>query len=304
MPLHILLLLVLSASAFAQTSLPIPLDVQGAMKELRKERFRAHMAFLADDLLEGRGTGTRGHELAARYTAAQFEALGLFPAGGGGTYYQRVPLLEMSVDAKKSEVFVIRDRTESRLEWGGDFIMLGNPASADSSVEAPVTFVGYGVSLPSRGYDDYSGADVKGKIVAFLDGAPGSFQVELRAHVGANQEKLRVARDHGAVGAIGLRMPESDNLLPWERWIIGATFPTMRWISPDGHTSDTYPEIRSRAILSLAASEKMFEYAAKSWAEVLRDAHTSKPQSFPMPFRVRLHEVSQFSKITSPNVIA
>ena len=114
------------------------------MKELRKERFRAHMAFLADDLLEGRGTGTRGHELAARYTAAQFEALGLLPAGSEGTYYQRVPLLEMSVDSKKSEVFVIRDGAESRLDWGGDFIMHGNPANADSSVEAPVTFVGYG----------------------------------------------------------------------------------------------------------------------------------------------------------------
>jgi Zn-dependent M28 family amino/carboxypeptidase len=304
MPRRIPLLLILSASVFGQTALPILPDVQTAMTELRKERFRAHMAFLADDLLEGRGTGTRGHELAARYTAAQFEALGLLPAGSAGTYYQRVPLLEMSVDAKKSEVFVIRDGTESRLEWGRDFIMLGNPANADSSVEAPVTFVGYGVSQPSRGYDDYVGADVKGKIVAFLDGAPGSLQTELRAHVGANQEKLRVARDHGAIGAIGLRLPESDNLLPWERSVIGATFPTMRWIGPDGHTSDTYPEIRSRAILSLGASEKLFEHAAKSWAEVLRDAHAAKPQSFLMPFRARLHEVSQFSKITSPNVIA
>jgi len=102
-PRRLLSLLILSALAFAQTSSPIPPDVQAAMTELRKERFRAHMAFLADDLLEGRGTGTRGHELAARYTAAQFENLGLSPCGSDGTYYQRVPLLEMSVDAKKSE---------------------------------------------------------------------------------------------------------------------------------------------------------------------------------------------------------
>ncbi len=71
------ILLLRSPLALAQSVSPIPPDAQAAMGELQKEPFRAHMAFLADDLLEGRGTGARGHEIAARYVAAQFEAIGL-----------------------------------------------------------------------------------------------------------------------------------------------------------------------------------------------------------------------------------
>jgi len=86
-----LALILLADRVSAQTSPSVPADVRKAMEQLAKEPFRAHMAFLADDLLEGRGTGTRGQELAARYVAAQFEVLGLTPAGTAGTFYQRVP---------------------------------------------------------------------------------------------------------------------------------------------------------------------------------------------------------------------
>ena len=65
-----------------------------AAEAIRPAALRAHVGFLADDLLEGRGTATRGHEIAARYVAAQFEALGLEPAGTGGTWFQKVPMRE------------------------------------------------------------------------------------------------------------------------------------------------------------------------------------------------------------------
>jgi hypothetical protein len=94
-------LTIITLRVVAQAVAPIPAEVQTAMKELQKEPFHAHMAFLADDLLEGRGTGTRGHELAARYIAAQFEAMGLKPAGQNGTFYQQVPLREIKVDPER-----------------------------------------------------------------------------------------------------------------------------------------------------------------------------------------------------------
>lgn len=68
----LVMLLVPGWLTFGQAVPPIPADARSAMAELRKEPFRAHLAFLADDLLEGRGTGKRGHEIAARYVAAQF----------------------------------------------------------------------------------------------------------------------------------------------------------------------------------------------------------------------------------------
>jgi Peptidase family M28/PA domain len=298
------ILLLHSPFALAQSVSPIPPDAQVAMGELQKEPFRAHMAFLADDLLEGRGTGARGHEIAARYVAAQFEAIGLKPAGQDGSYFQRVPFRQLKVEPEKCAVSIIENGSTTQLKWGDDFLMRGNEVYPDSSFEAPVVFVGYSVRTPDGSYDDYAGVDVKGKIVAMFGGAPPSLPSELQAHLSALREKLRNARDHGAIGVIALRKPKDDKGLPWPRVVIGAGFPSMRWLGADGVPGDAYPELRARAVLSIAASEKLFQDASKSWADVLRDTEVSKPQSFALPVTAKLHEVSRHETISSPNVIA
>ena len=274
------------------------------MQQLRKEPFRAHMAFLADDLLEGRGTGTRGHEIGARYVAAQFEAMGLKPAGQDGTYYQRVPLRQITVEPEKCAVSITENGATSQLKWGDDFIMGGSTMKQDASVEAPVVFVGYGVKTPDGRYDDYAGVDVKGKIIAILSGAPPSLPSELQAHLSSLREKLRSARDHGAIGIIGLRSPKSEKTLPWPRVVIGVGFPSMRWLGPDGVPNDSFPELQVSAGLSMAASERLFQHAPKSWADVLRNADQSRPQSFALPITASLHVVSKHEAIASPNVVA
>jgi hypothetical protein len=274
------------------------------MQELQKEPFRAHMAFLADDLLEGRGTGKRGHEIAARYVAAQFEAMGLKPAGQDGTYYQRVPLREITVEPDKCAVTITESGSASQLKWGEDFIMRGSEVSPEVSVEAPVVFVGYGVRTPDGKYDDYAGLDVRGKIVAVLIGAPPSLPSELRAHLSAVREKLRTAREHGVVGVLVLWTARDDKSLPWSRTVIGAGFPSMRWLGPDGIPSDSFPNIKVGAVLSQSASERLFEHASKSWLEVQRDAEASKPQGFALPVTASMRVVSAHEAITSPNVIA
>ena len=203
-------LILLCNPASAQMSPSIPVEGREAMNQLAKGPFRAHMAFLADDLLEGRGNGTRGQELAARYVAAQFEALGLTPTGTAGTFYQRVPLREVTVVPERCSVTLTENGNAVDLKWGEDFITPGSPVREDTQVEAPVVFVGYGVSTPDGSYDDYAGLDVKGKIVAYLSGAPRSLPSKLRAHVGTLREKTRRADAHGAVGTIILRPPQQD----------------------------------------------------------------------------------------------
>lgn len=304
---HVLLipvLVILTCFSFGQTASSIPRDAQVAMQQLRKEPFRAHMAFLADDLLEGRGTGTRGHEIAARYVAAQFEALGLKPAGQDGTYYQRVPLRQITVEPEKCAMSITENGATSQLKWGDDFLMGGSAMKQDASAEAPVVFVGYGVKTPDGRYDDYAGVNVKGKIIAILSGAPPSLPSELQAHLSSLREKVRNARDHGAIGIIGLRPPKSEKALPWPRVVIGAGFPSMRWLGPDGIPNDSFPELQIYAGLSVAASERLFQHAPKSWADVLRDADLSRPQSFALPITASLHAVSRHEAITSPNVVA
>jgi len=275
-----------------------------ALDQFKASTFRAHMAFLADDQLEGRGTASRGHELAALYVAAQFQSYGLEPTGERGTYFQRVPFREISVVPEQCELTLERGGKEQALTWGDEYLMRGHELNLDAKVEAPVAFVGYGVTAPNQHYDDYASIDARGKILAYLSGAPAKFPSEQRAHFGSGREKAKNAVAHGAVGLIVLNTPELAKSLPWDRVIIGYAFPAMRWLGPDGMPNDAFPEIRVTALLSLPATESFFEGASKSWDHVWSDAQASTPQAFDLPFAARLHNVSKHREVTSPNVVA
>src|SRR5690348_10035017 len=133
----------------------------------RTSALRAHVEFLASDALEGRGTGARGGDVAAKYIAAQFERLGLEPAGDDGTWFERIPLRGRRFTASLTAV------GGPALEAGSDFVgyLPGHDDSA--SVAGDVVFVGYGITAPEARWDDYHDADVRGKIVLALAGTPG-----------------------------------------------------------------------------------------------------------------------------------
>ena len=135
----------------------------------------AHMAFLADGAPEGRGPGTRGYELAAKYVAAQFEAMGLAPAGDQGTYFQKVVLRRTKAIDGLSALTVSRSGREVTLPQGRDVAFVGDVNRPVVDSDAPVVFVGRAIHAPEFLYDDYQGIEVRGKIVAFLAGtAPGN----------------------------------------------------------------------------------------------------------------------------------
>src|SRR5882724_10482580 len=104
-----------------------------AMTTIRPEAIRADMRFLSDDLLEGRGTGTRGYEIAAKFMTTQFEGMGLTGAGDAGSYFQQVPLRSMRVDADKSSMSLVRDGKDRVLTFKKEFIMHGDPGRAETS---------------------------------------------------------------------------------------------------------------------------------------------------------------------------
>jgi len=295
------LFLLFAVFSAAQTD-AVPAEVQQAFGKFSKAALRAHMDFLADDLLEGRGTGTRGQVLAAKYVATQLESYGLEPAGTNGGWFQEVPFREITITPSACEFVLIENGKPSQLKWGQDFVMGGNPLEPDSQVEAPVVFVGYGVINANRNYDDYAGIDVKGKIVAMIGGAPPTFPAEERAHSASGREKARAAASHGAVGIILLRTPDSEKILPWSRSVIGAEFPGLRWLDPQGVPNDTFKEIKAAATLAMPAVPRLFAGASKSWDLVWKDASTGQPQSFPLKVSARLHTVSKQRAISSPNV--
>ena len=97
--------------------------INAAMAEIRPEAMRAHIRFLADDLLEGRGTATRGYQLAANYVAARFEALGLEPAGVDGTFFQPVPLRKVDLEPGMSSMSLSRNGRTLTLTYAEDYLL-------------------------------------------------------------------------------------------------------------------------------------------------------------------------------------
>jgi hypothetical protein len=99
-----------------------------AMESIRPEAIRAHMNFLADDLLEGRGANSRGYEISARYMATEFESMGLTPAGDAGTYLQTVPLRSVRSEAANTTMSVTRNGNVETLTYRKDFLAAADPA--------------------------------------------------------------------------------------------------------------------------------------------------------------------------------
>src|SRR5437763_8246589 len=121
------------------------------------ERWWRHVAYLADDKLEGRLTGSPGHRMAAEYVAAQFEKAGLKPAGTNA-YIQPVKFHVRRIDESRSSLALVRGGAVEPLVQGDD-AYLSSRGDPQPAVEAPLVFVGYGLSVPEMHHDDFAGMD-------------------------------------------------------------------------------------------------------------------------------------------------
>ena len=266
-------------------------------------RIRAHVEFLADDLLEGRAAGSRGYDLAARYVAAELAALGARPAGTGGGWFQPLELLEGSAVIPAGGLVIERDGATTRLESGVDFLPGRIYAAPRSSVTAPAEFVGFGVSAPERGYDDFAGADLAGKIAVVLSGAPPGFDSEARAHYSASLTKLPELVRRGAVGVISILTPVDEERTPWQRLVQRSWFPGMRWIGADGQPVDSFPALRGVASMGRAGAARLFAATGQDLEAAYAAAAASRPQHFALPGRITLSAETTLARRTSANVV-
>jgi len=169
---------------------------------------RAHLSFLADDLLEGRGPGQRGGQLAVRYLEAQLRALGLSPANGESFLYP-VKLLGVRTLPAETRLAFLGPSGDLGFQWERDFL-LGNGAPAERlELDAPMLFVGHGITLEGR--DDFKGVEVRGKIlIALVGDRPGEVPVwgSPSHFAGRWTHKMNEARRRGAAGMLLIHMPD------------------------------------------------------------------------------------------------
>src|SRR6266403_2494593 len=198
-----------ATTATAQRPAPVPVDT-AAMD--------AHLRFLASDLREGRAPATRGGRLAAEYIAAQFQALGLEPAGANGTYFQPVALVGMTPEPTLS--WGKAGGAADPLAYREAFVAWGERPEAEIAASGDVVFVGYGIRAPEWQWDDYKGADLHGKVLLMLVNDPGLvdstvFLGKILTYYGRWTYKLEEAARQGAAGAILIHTTESATY-PWQ----------------------------------------------------------------------------------------
>jgi Zn-dependent M28 family amino/carboxypeptidase len=273
-----------------------------ALSAIRPEALRAHMDFLADDLLEGRGTGTRGHLIAAHYVASQIEALGFLPAGDGASYFQRVPFRRAQIVNQGTSLSLDLPKGGKKLVPYEDFVAMPGLLLEHAVAEGRAAYVGYGVSAPGRGHDDYAGVDVRGRVVVCLLGAPASFPADERAYYSSTTLKTRTAASRGAVGVLTLVTPESEKRRPFARFAADHDRVSMDWM--DGETpGDQAPGVQARAVLSRRGAEILFTGAPRTLEAAFEEAAQGKVDSFDLPATVRLRVESRQSSFDSPNVL-
>ena len=266
---------------------------------------KAHVSFLADDLLEGRESGTRGYDIAAAYVASQYAVMGVKPAGDKGSYLQQVPLTAFRSVNEGGVSYTGADRKSGALTFGEDYLPAAVAQKAEVSITAPLVFVGYGVVAPERNRDDYAGLDVKGKIVVLLNGAPNGYQTEIRAHYSNTNVKRAEAAKRGAIGVMTLPTTSWEKRRPFQRGVAGYQEWRMTWDDAKGVPYVRGGEAPGLATLSLKGGAKLFAGAPVSLDSVLATAETPDGlvKGFDLPTNVTVQLKTEIEKRKSSNVV-
>ncbi|WP_249276480.1 M28 family metallopeptidase [Sphingomonas baiyangensis] len=300
-----MLLLAISCSSMALAQqAPQPAAVEATALPPEQAAMKAHVMFLASDAMQGREAGTSSYDVAAQYVASQFYSAGLKPAGTDGSYLQDVPLLRYKPASEGSFAYAPRGGAPTALRFGADYIPGADPTRAETVVDAPVVFVGYGVDAPQFKRDDYAGVDVRGKIVAFFAGAPANLPGEERAHFGNTANKAVTAQAKGAVGYVVLESPTSAKVRPFARQAESYADARMTWARPDGSGFFAAPDTPGLGSLSMTGAEKLFAGARTPWAEVVKTAESPQAafRAVELPGRLSVKLATTTEPVTSYNV--
>ena len=301
----LLMLAVASAGCQRETASPTsaperePYDASAGADARRIE---ADVRFLADDLLEGREAGTRGHDLAALYVAQRMRATGLAPAGDEG-YYQRVPMLAGTRMADGASLVVHRDGGDIALRFATEFLPDVDFNAAEARVTAPMVFVGQAVHAPALGHDDFAGLDVHGKVAVLFNGAPAAFDTDRRAFHASNREKLRELATRGAVGAIFVATDAEEARSPWAHRADNWRRAGMRLRGEDGVALDTFPQLQVVARVAAAAAPRLLDAGGHGARQLFADLEAGTLRGFDLPGTVTLASRSRIGPVESRNVV-
>jgi Zn-dependent M28 family amino/carboxypeptidase len=281
--------------------LGLPAGVAASMQKIDARRIAEHVRFLADDLLEGRGPGTRGGDIAAKYIAAQFALEGLKPAGDNGGYLQRVDFVGVKTLPGTSASLQPTHGSGIDLRLAEDYVT-GNQTQTESvDVDAPIVFVGYGIEAPEYQWNDFKGVDVRGKVVLVMVNEPPSkdpkfFNAEALTYYGRWTYKFEEAARKGAVGALIIHRTDLASY--------GWDVVRNSWSAEQVYLgNDRDPKLKAASWIQLEVARKLFSAANQNLDEMMAAAGTRQFQARELPMRFRAHIESKVRKFESANVL-
>ena len=273
-----------------------------AMQKIDPQRIRAHVRFLSHDLLEGRGTGQRGGDIAAEYMGTQFALYGLKPAGDNGTYLQKVPLVGVTPDPATTFSLVPASGPAMVLKPLEQYVAYDQTQRRESKVDADIVYVGYGIEAPEYKWDDYKDTDVRGKVLLMLVNEPPSddvkfFKGKALTYYGRWTYKYEEANRKGAVGAILIHQTDMASY-PWEV-VRNSNSGEKSFLKLDGTR-----ELEVASWIQFDVANRLVAAAGLDLGRMMADARSPNFHPVTLPVKLKAHMVSQVRPFESSNVLA
>jgi Zn-dependent M28 family amino/carboxypeptidase len=279
----------------------VPAAAQRAAGQIDPEQIRAAVKYLADDKLEGRGPGTEGDRMAAKYLAGKFAEYGLTPAGDNGSWYQKVPLYAVKTLPEETTFQLVpKDGQPLTLRYGADFVTNNQTGAEVADIDAPIVFVGYGIRAPEYNWDDYKDVDVKGKVVLVIVNEPPSedqsfFKGRALTYYGRWTYKFEEAARQGAIGALIIHREDLASY-PWQ-------VVRNSWSGEKSYlVGDPNAKLEAAAWIQQDVAQKLAQSAGHDLDDVIAEAG-KHPVSREIEWRLKAHIVSQKRSFDSENVI-
>ncbi|MBY0479547.1 MAG: M20/M25/M40 family metallo-hydrolase [Chitinophagaceae bacterium] len=288
----VFLLLGFAALYSSAQQVKISKNIQQAMNRIDTNTIRSHIAYLADDKLKGRLPGTEGYQLAVDYVVDQYKKMGVAAGGDNGGYTQKL-VIRKSTLINHSAVAVLKDNSgnSDTLEFEKDFTAVPNPLRENSSAEGRLVFVGYGIDIPG-GYSDYTGIDVKGKIVLMVFGAIDGLHSTLTSHYTNAGNKLNTAFNKGAIGAIIIG-PQSS----------GTSNVTLNPEKTIAYGRGFVGNLQVVLNAGRATISRLFLNSGKNLDKLRAEIKKGNPSSFELPYSLSVYYKTSHSDFESYNVV-
>ncbi len=292
--------LLLATAAFADPPGETDVDVETSVGSIDEDVLRGHIRFLADDLLEGRGPGSRGDALTQLYLATQFQTMGLQPAGPDGGWLQSFPLVGVQTQCPPEIHF--RGPQTVTLDYYDDYIAtVGMPEPQVEVTDAPLVFVGYGIQAPEYDWDDFKDVDVRGKILVMMNNDPSHdpelFEGKRRLYYGRWDYKYAMAAKLGAAGAFIIHTEASAGY-PYK--VVQTSWSGEEFELAGGQQ----PRTKVRGWMTEPAAKELFDSVDLDLDELRRQANQRSFRPVEMPTKLSMKLTAEVRKKETANVLA